>query len=158
MRLSSFFRHCETVQNFWYFATEWMFKKSQRVPFTFFGTMRLTGNFKKSFEKKFGNFFSQFFVFWELLLSPVVKKVVFESFWALDMAPTWVFPGLFVRNVRFEFTVWRKTVSPILTSAHYTRCLFWTRTVDPYLFCEKDRIYNVLGWPYPLKPYFSIIF
>ena len=82
--------------NIWYFATEWMFKKSQRVPpFTFFGTMRLTGNFKKISKKNWKIFFSQFLVFWELLLSPVVEKVVFASFWALDMAPTWAVPGLF---------------------------------------------------------------
>ena len=37
----------------------------------------------------------QFSVFWEVL-SPVVEKVVFESYWALDMAPTWAVPGLFV--------------------------------------------------------------
>ena len=64
----------------------------QKIPkrplFTFFGTMRLTGNFKK-------NLVSQFLVFSELLLSPVVEKVVFESYWALDMAPTWAVPGLF---------------------------------------------------------------
>ena len=74
-----------------------MFKKSQSVPpFTFFGTKRLTGNFKK-IPKKIRKFFSQFLVFWELLLSPVVEKVVFvfESFWALDMAPTWTVSGLF---------------------------------------------------------------
>ena len=97
-------RHCETEFflivppiNFWYFATEWMFKKSQSVPpFTFFGNMRLTGNFKK-ISKKNSEFFSQILVFWELLLSPVVEKVVFvlESFWALDIAPTWAVPGLF---------------------------------------------------------------
>ena len=34
-------------------------------PFTFFGTMRLTGNFEKKIQKKF---FSQFLVSWELLL------------------------------------------------------------------------------------------
>ena len=35
-----------------YFAIEWMFKKSQRVPpFTVFGNMRLTGDFKTNFEK-----------------------------------------------------------------------------------------------------------
>ena len=28
------------------------------------------------------------------MLSPVVEKVVFESFRALDMAPTWAVPGL----------------------------------------------------------------
>ena len=44
--------------NLWYFATEWMFKKSQSVPpFTFFGTMRLTGNFKK-IRKFFFSIFS----------------------------------------------------------------------------------------------------
>ena len=37
----------------------------KRPPFTFFGTMRLTGNFEKKFQKKN---FSQFLVFWELLL------------------------------------------------------------------------------------------
>ena len=36
-----------------YFATEWMFKKFQRVPFTFFGTMRLTGDFKNIPENFF---------------------------------------------------------------------------------------------------------
>ena len=103
------FRHDETVQisiffrnffiapkgppiNFLYFATEWMFKKSQRVPpFTFFGTMRLTGDFKKKFKKIY---FSSIFS-WVLLFSPLVEKVVLESYWALDMAPTWAVPGLF---------------------------------------------------------------
>ena len=74
---------------FRYFATEWMFKKSQRVPpFTFFATYR-------RLQRKIGFFFPQFLVFWELLLSPVVEKVVFESYWALDMAPTLADPGLF---------------------------------------------------------------
>ena len=64
MRL--FFRHCETVQSshffeifllvqpsiFGYFATEWMLKESQRLPPSkFFGTMRLTGDFKKISKK-----------------------------------------------------------------------------------------------------------
>ena len=40
--------------------------------------MRLTGDFKK-FEKFLEKFFPQFFVFPEVLLSPVVKKVIFES-------------------------------------------------------------------------------
>ena len=44
---------------FFYFAKEWMFKNSQRPPFTFFGTMRLTGDQKK-FEKKIGNIFNYF--------------------------------------------------------------------------------------------------
>ena len=63
--------------------------------------MRLTGNFEKKISKKIRKFFSQFLVYWELLLSPVVEKVVFESFWALDMAPTWAVPGLF--KVMFTF-------------------------------------------------------
>ena len=44
---------------FFYFAKEWMFKNSQRPPFTFFGTMRLTGdqnNFENS--EKMWKFFS----------------------------------------------------------------------------------------------------
>ena len=57
--------------------------------------MWLTGNFEIKIQKKIRKFFSHFLVFWELLLSPVVEKVVFESFWALDMAPTWAVPGLF---------------------------------------------------------------
>ena len=48
-----------------------------------------------TYWKLIRKFFSQFIVFWELLLSPVVEKVFFESFWALDMAPTWAVPGLF---------------------------------------------------------------
>ena len=47
-------------------------------------------------SKKIRIFFLNFKFFWELLLSPVVEKVVFESFWALDTAPTWAVPGLFV--------------------------------------------------------------
>ena len=60
-----------------------------------------TSNFKKKFEKNFRIFFSQFLVFWELLLSPVVEKVVFESSWALDMAPTWAVPGMFLMRRLF---------------------------------------------------------
>ena len=70
MRLSSFFRHCETgffrffycsSHQFLIFCNRMDVQKSQSVPpFTFFGTMRLTGNFKKNFEKKFGIFFSIF--------------------------------------------------------------------------------------------------
>ena len=51
---------------------------------------------QKYFEKISENFFPHFLVFWELLLSPVVEKVVFESYWALDTAPTWAVPGLFL--------------------------------------------------------------
>ena len=51
-------------------------KIPKRPPFTFFGTMRLTGNFKK-IPKKNSEFCSQFLVFWELLLCPVVEKVDF---------------------------------------------------------------------------------
>ena len=51
--------------------------------------MRLTGNF----EKKFGFFFS-IFSFLRAFVVSSCKKVVFESFWALDMAPNWAVPGL----------------------------------------------------------------
>ena len=51
---------------FSYFAKQWMFKNSQRPPFTFFGTMRLTGDQKKSKKKHFkkiqkNRIFFQFF-------------------------------------------------------------------------------------------------
>ena len=66
-----------------------MFKKSQSVPLLHFSALcDLPETSKK-------NLVSQFLVFSELLLSPVVEKVVFESYWALDMAPTWAVPGLF---------------------------------------------------------------
>ena len=64
-------------------------------PFTFSALCDLPETSKKN-SKIIRNFFSQFLVFWELLLSPVVENVVFESFWALDMTPTWAVPGLFV--------------------------------------------------------------
>ena len=71
MRLSPFFRHCETVQIshfspiiFLVFCNRRMFKKSQRVPpFTFFGTMRLTGDFKKNSKENSEKIFPQFLVF-----------------------------------------------------------------------------------------------
>ena len=46
-----------------YFAKEWMLENSQRPPFTFFGTMRLTGDqekFREKNSKKFGIFFHFF--------------------------------------------------------------------------------------------------
>ena len=48
------------------------------------------------------------------MLSPVVEKVVFESFWALDMAPTWAVPGLFVDADSQYFRCWCKlnTIAP----------------------------------------------
>ena len=63
--------------NFWYFATEWMFKKSQSVPLLHFSALCDLPETSKKFRKKIRKFFSQFLVFWELLLSPVVEKVVF---------------------------------------------------------------------------------
>ena len=56
-------------------------KNLKASPFYIFGRMRLTGNFK-NISKKSRKFFSQFLVFREFLLSPVVEKVVlvFESF------------------------------------------------------------------------------
>ena len=52
---SQFFRCLQTVYPsfFFYFAKEWLFKNSQRAPFTFFGTMRLTEDQKilKKFPK-----------------------------------------------------------------------------------------------------------
>ena len=62
-------------------------------PFTFSALCDLPETSKKN-SKKNRKFFFSIFSFLELLLSPVVEKVVFESFWALDMAPTWAVPGL----------------------------------------------------------------
>ena len=103
-------------------------KIPKRPPFTLFGTMRLTGNFKK-ISKKNRNFFSQFLVFWELLLSPVVEKVVFvfESFWALDMAPTWAVPGLFPPDLPMKTWNFSKTVDTIIIN-------FCTVIVHPKVF------------------------
>ena len=71
-------------------------QKISRVPLLHFPALYdLPETSKTNFEKKFRRIFSQFLVFCELLLSPVVEKVVFESFLALDMAPTWTVPGLF---------------------------------------------------------------
>ena len=70
MRLSSFFRHCETdfFPNFFYCSSHQFLIFCNRMdvqkipkppPFTFFVTMRLTGNFKK-IRKKIRIFFSYF--------------------------------------------------------------------------------------------------
>ena len=64
------------------------------VPLLHFRHYATYRKLRKKIQKK-SEFFFQFLVFWQLLLSPVVEKVVFESFWALDMAPTWAVPGLF---------------------------------------------------------------
>ena len=64
--------------------------------------MRLTGNFKKM-SKKIRKLISQFLVFSEPLLSPVVEKVVFESFRAIDIAPTLDVPVLLFLVGAFSF-------------------------------------------------------
>ena len=43
--------------HFFYFAKEWLFKNSQSPPFTFFGTMRLTGEQKQFKKIDFFHFF-----------------------------------------------------------------------------------------------------
>ena len=105
------FRHCETVQishffpNFFYCSPHQFLIFCNRMevqkipkgpPFHIFWHYATYWTLQKKFRKKIGIFFSIFNFFWELLLSPVVEKVVFESFWALDMAPTWSVPGLFL--------------------------------------------------------------
>ena len=70
MKLSSFFRHYETdffpiflncsSINFRYFATEWMFKKSQSVPLLHFSALCDLPETSKKFRKKIGFFFSIF--------------------------------------------------------------------------------------------------
>ena len=69
--------------HFFLFAKEWMFKKSQRAPFTFFGTMRLTGDFKKIRKKpqlwrRFGPFppcFSHVLLYFQNLLAHYLEKL-----------------------------------------------------------------------------------
>ena len=105
--------------------------------------MRLTGNFEKKFKKKFG-FFFQFLVFLELLLSPVVEKVVFESFWALDMAPTWAVPGLFYKFCQIS-TLVLHLVKPShhgtvgSASAWQTRDRGFEPVLMHYIFSENIR-------------------
>ena len=71
MRLSSFLRQCETdfFRNFFYCSSHQFLifcnrmdvqKIPKRPPFTFFGTMRLTGNFKKNSKKNRKIFLSIF--------------------------------------------------------------------------------------------------
>ena len=65
---------------FCYFATECVFINQKGPPFTFFGTVR-------PFPKEF--FFENFKFF---------PKKMFCAFWALDIAPTWDVPVLFIRT------------------------------------------------------------
>ena len=92
MRLSSFFRHCETdffpifllllPSVFDILQQNGCSKNLKASPFYIFRQNATYRKLQKHFEKKLGNFFSQFLVFREFLLSPVVEKVVlvFESF------------------------------------------------------------------------------
>ena len=135
MRLSSFFRHCETDFFRFFYCSSHQFlifrnridvqKIPKRPPFYIFwhyATCDLPETSKK-FRKKIRIFFSQFLVFWELLLSPVVEKVVFVfvSFWAFDMAPTWAVPGLFWLVLFFfvVFTVRGSHFFQLLNSSTY---------------------------------------
>ena len=47
-------------------------------PFTFFGTVRLTGDLKKNFEKIFGKFFPQFSVFLRAFVVSSCRKSSFR--------------------------------------------------------------------------------
>ena len=90
----SFFRHSETVQISHFFRNFFIAPKGPPInfcnrmddqkipncpPFTFFGTMRLTGDLKK-FRKKFGKFFSSIFSFLRAFVVSAVEKLVFESY------------------------------------------------------------------------------
>ena len=63
-------------------------KISKGSPFYIFRHYATHRRIQKNFKKNRKNFFLVL-VFWESLLSPVVEKVVSESYWALDMAPAW---------------------------------------------------------------------
>ena len=84
--------------------------------------------------------FSQFLVFWELLLSPVVEKVVFvfESFWALDMAPIWSVPGLF-SSILLLFP--SEKPMRLICKIHW----YWTKLLWDDLILWKGFTWNVLA-------------
>ena len=90
MRLSSFFRHCETdfFPKFFYCSSHQFLifcnrmdvqKIPKRPPFTFFGTMRLTGNFKK-IPKKNSEFFFSIFSFLRAFVVSSCRKSGFRLF------------------------------------------------------------------------------
>ena len=106
MRLSSFFRHCETVffRNFFYcsshqfliFCKRMDFQKiPERPPSYIFRHCATYRKLRKNFEKNWNFFFSIFSFLRAFVVSSCRKVVfVFESFLALDMVPTWAVPGL----------------------------------------------------------------
>ena len=73
-----------------------MFKKSQRALLLHFLAQCDLPETSKKFRKKSEKIS-------ELLLSPVVGKVIFESYRALDMAPTWAVPWLVHCNIFIPF-------------------------------------------------------
>ena len=54
-----------------------------RPPFTFFGTMRLTGNFEKNFKRKIRKFFSSIFIFLRAFVVSSCRKSGFRVFLSL---------------------------------------------------------------------------
>ena len=78
--------------------------------------MRLTGNQKNSKKK-----FKKFGIFFQFFLKRVLQKRILDTlksfcyFWALDMAPTWAVPGLFLLEVDF----WYYTPSNKIVSFYY---------------------------------------
>ena len=87
---------------FFYFATEWLFENSPRAPFTFSGLCNLpeTKKFEKNTKKITGNFLINFFPMRVLYKRILDTLKFFCYFWALDMASTWVVPGLSSFQVR----------------------------------------------------------
>ena len=96
MRLSPFFRHWRQVQislfseffycskgspiNFLILCNRMDVQKIPKgPPFTFFGTMRLTGDFKKNFERKSVKFFSSIFSFLRAFVVSSCRKSGFAS-------------------------------------------------------------------------------
>ena len=74
-----------------------MCKNSPRAPpFTFFGTMRLTGDQKiQKFQKKIRDFFFNFCPHAGTVEENTLNFEVLLLFWRLfAMAPTWAVPGL----------------------------------------------------------------
>ena len=94
---------------FLYFARDWTFKKSQRVPpFTFFGTMRLNDDFKKVSKNNSVNLFPIFFHF-DIVLLLLDKKIrkcsAFIFFW--NFAAEWTLKNTKRSPFQFFFGIVR---------------------------------------------------
>ena len=75
------------------------------------------------------------------MLSPVVEKVVFQSYLALDMAPIWAVPGLFTvlctSDAPFECFCMGKDIHSVQSQNNQLLSIFWRNA--KFLFEEKQK-------------------